>query len=665
MQKWIRALTGGLLAASLLLPGKAFAAGGNLPYADIDKHWAKHAIIRGVQYGLFAVSDKAPLFYPNRDMTRAEFLALLDRIYDGGQYQLYPLTSMSEHAEWSNGESFDDPYLPYKDVDRLTWMYRPILRVSILLDRLYGPHAIQEVFPGEQMYPDKPITQEEAAKLLMAFTMGDESTYAWEEVKKWGWLEGERKDPLKRGEAAVAADRLVQYLMQDSILPLLDYDGYKFPVVPEIEEMFPLFVTYTNDKTADEELYVDAVEAIVNHRDTEQTFADLRKLDKTNFSNQIGVHYYLSWDPNVSLDENLEEAFRAIDAYFADKVILPETFRLLSANVYDIALQLGSEEPKQYGVILERLASYEQKLMPQTEEWESLAIYLAALEVKNGQIEDALNRYQAFSSRNPEALLNAAYYLVQQGRIDQAEKLVASVTPHSSDKRMKQLLILLQQDLQSLQKQSSIATDLAYSIGRLEKAPSFRVKGESMLSGFLFKYTQDVDHEKQVSRVSGYFQSPYKLILEKMEAFTDRQEKIQYAYDPETDTWLKHRTDTREFLHEWVGSMSINERIRELNARYYKQSFGRYDIITEWIPRLKLEEKGSRVRLGRGSVQSAPLYINKYYIHRESDMIVQHFWRYEEVYEGGDYVVFTGTENYDYRAEVRVQKPDQLGKEVK
>lgn len=665
MQKCIRALTCGLLAASLLVPGVASAAGEKLPYADIEKHWAKNAIVRGVEYGLFAAGDTVRMFYPNRDMTRAEFLALLDRVYYGGQYRLYPLTSLSEHLEWPKGEGFDEPYLPYTDVDRLSWMYGPVLRTSVLLDRVYGPNAIQTVFPGEQMHPNQPITQEEAAKLLMVYTMGTDSTYAWEEVSKWGWLEGERNDPLKRGEAAVAADRLIEYLLQDSILPLLDYDGSKYPVVPEIAEMFPLFVTYAENKTADEQLFVDSVNDIVNQWDTEQTFADLRKLDKSNFSNQIGVHYYLSWDPNVQLSDNLEEAFRAIDAYFADKLILPETLQLLSANVYDISLQLGNEDPKQFGAVLERLSGYEEKVKQGTEEWEALSIYLAALEVRNGQITDALKRYHAFSTNHPEALLNETYYLVQQGKIDLAEKLVASVKPHSSDSRMQQLLVLLQQDLQSLRMQDTIITDLVYSMRRLDTSPTVQAKGESMLSGHLFKYTRDVDLTKRVSRISGHLQSPYSLILEKMEAYTDHEKRVQYTYDPKSDSWIPHSLGSDDYLYEWVGSFGPKELSRNLNARYFKQSFGRYDIITEWIPGSVLTEKSGEINVERGKVFHVPMHINKYYIDRESDLIVQRFWRYEELYESGDYVVFTGIENYDYRAKVDVKKPDQLGDEVK
>ena len=665
MQKMMRVFLCGLLAASLVAPGTAHAAGGWLPYADIEKHWARPYIIHGVQNGLFVVGEKAPLFYPNREMTRAEFLAMLDRIYSEGQYQLYPLTAMSEYMELYKGEGFAEPYLPYKDVDRMTWMYRPVLRVSVLLDRLYGPGAIQEVFPGEQMNPNQPITQEEAAKLLLMFTMGQDSAYAWEEIGKWGWLDGEREDPLRRGEAAEVAYKLIDYLMQDSIFPLLDYDGSKFPAMPVIEEIFPLFVTYTEDKTPEEQQYVDAVNEIINQYDSRKTYAVLRKLAENGFSNQIGVHYYLSWNPNASLEENLEEAFRAIDAYFADKVILPDTLQLLAANVYDITLQLGAADREQYKLVRERLEKYEQHMKPETKEWDVFSIYIAALEAKSGRETAALKRYAAIALRNPDALLNSAYYLVRQGRIDLAEKMLATVKPRSTDSRLKQLLALLQQEIASLKEQDSIVSDLSDSVRRLEKAETLRISGESMINGMFLHYTQEVDQKRMASRTSGHFQAPHKLLLQKMEGYTDLKNRIQYVYDPESDTWKKHSLRNPDFLHEWVSLQSFHDRLRKLNARYYKQSFGRYDVITEWIPAPDLEAKGKDVRLDHGRLTSAPMFLNKYYIDRQSGQLAGHFWHYEEIYDDGDYLVYAGSQNYEYDAKVNVRKPEALGKEGK
>ncbi|WJQ83672.1 S-layer homology domain-containing protein [Brevibacillus brevis] len=664
MQKLIRTISCGLLTVSLLTPGVASAAGGLLPYNDISKHWARKAIIQGVQLGLFEAGPNVPKFYPNRDMTRAEFLVMIDRLYYGGQYQIYPLTFLSEHSEWARAEGFQEPYLPYKDVDRLTWMYKPTLRISTILDRLYGPNAIQYIFPGEMMKPNQPITKEEAAKILQMFTMSPDSKNAWEEVRSWGWLEGEKTERVKRGDAAVAADRMVNYFLQDGIMPLLDYDGKKFPMVPDLEEVLPLFATYADPKTTEEQIYVDAAAAIRSRNDSEETFEQLRKLADDSFPNQVGVHYLLSWNPETPIETNLEEAFLSIDAYFEDKIILPERLGLLSANVYDIALQLGNKDQSQYQKVLDRLSAYEQKVKQDSKEWESLAMYLGALEIRSGQVDLALARYKRFADRSPEALLNTSYYYLQEGRMQEAEEVLAAMKPKASDSRMNQLHKMLRQEFASLKDQPAIISDLGYSLRQLDNADTYQVKGEAALSGLTFSYTQDVNKEKQISRISGSYQSPQKLISDKLLSYTDGKTNTQYSYDTDRQTWDKSRTDKVDFLHEWVGAVKVADRAKELHARYYKQSYGKYDVITEWIPGSMLVEKSKKVTLGQGKVKEVPLFMNKYYIDRASDQIVKHTWRYEEIYEGDGYVAYSGTDNYDFTRNVAFLIPDDVRKGV-
>ncbi|MCK9906758.1 hypothetical protein MXD63_43050, partial [Frankia sp. Cpl3] len=101
----------------------------------------------------------------------------------------------------------------------------------------------------------------------------------------------------------------------------------------------------------------------------------------------------------------------------------PETMGLLAANVYDIYLQMVQEKDPLADDVRKRLSGYEQRTKEGTEEWQALATYLGALEVKSGQTEQALARYQKFPEKDV-ALLNAVYYLLHDGKSEQAEKLV-------------------------------------------------------------------------------------------------------------------------------------------------------------------------------------------------------------------------------------------------
>ncbi len=662
MQNIIRNVTCGLVVCGLLLPTLANAQAAELPYTDIGKHWAKQAIVRSVEAGLFAAGGKVQKFYPEREMTRAEFLTLLDRLFFEAQGQLYPLTFLSEHDEYVRGEGFDQPYLPYTDVDRLTWMYGSILRTSIVLERMYGPKALQQVFPGAELNPQLPITRGEAARLLQMFTLAGEDKLSWESAVHRGWLTGEKTARLKRGEAAVMADKLYQFLQEDVILPLLDYDGTKFPTVPQIREMFPLFATYTANPSKEEQAYIDIVEAIRNNEDDEKTFDDLKSLANGSFPNQIGVHYYLSWNPSTELTENLDEAFAAIDAYFADKIVLPDTLRLLAANVYDIALQLESDDPAVYEKTLARMLSYEKKMKPASEEWQSLAFYLGALEVKSGQLEQALARYRTFSDKKPVALLNAIYYLVEENRLQEAKELLSALAPSKQNQQITLLRDAWMQEVATLQNQSTVINDLSYTLRRMENVSSLKVEGESTLSGYLFKYTQEVDQRERISRTTGFYHSPNKLVPEKLEMYTDERNKVQYLHEFDRNEWTKTGTETIDFLHEWVEGKSVYERATKLHARYYKQSFGSYDVITEWIPGAVLRKQAKKLDLDHGSIKQVPVYMNKYYIDRETDMLLQQVWRYEEIYDSQEYVAYTGKETYGEWDRVKVRIPDEVVK---
>lgn len=660
MQKKIQALTCALLVCSLLAPMHAKAEEYYLPYSDISKHWASHSILKGAYYGLFATGRSVPKFYPNREMTRAEFVALMDRFFELGQMHLYPLTFLSEREAFGRGEGFDEPYLPYRDVDRLNWMYGATLRVSVLLERLYGPGAIQEIFPGDQFLPNKPITREEAARLLAIYTMEPSHSEAWKTVTGWGWLGGKPTDKLKRGEAAEVFDKLIDFMQTDTILPLLDYDGQKFPMVPEIREMFPLFSPYTDQVQGDDKTYVDAVEAIRYHEDDEETFHDLQKLAEAGFDNKVGVHYYLSWDPSSPLEDNLEQAYLAIDAYFADKVILPDTLRLLTANVYDIALQMEADDPGIYEKVLAKLSAYEQKIKPGTTEWEALAVYQAAMNVKAGQLEEALERYRSFAFRHPVALTNLVFYLTQTERLEEAKAFLAGLEPKRSEKEMQQLIRLLAQELATLEQQSATIRQLSFAMNRMENLRGYQVEGEAVLSGYLMKYSQKIDRQSETVQTTGYYQSPHKLVLEKWESYTDLKNDLQYDWNEDQGKWEKSRTSSMEYMHEYVEQLSYAERARLLGARYYKQTFGEYAIITEWIPGDSIVAAGSQTSLGRGKIKRVPVYMNKYYIDRDSDLILRHTWRYEEVYDSQEYVAYAGTETYQTQKDVRVSIPQAV-----
>lgn len=653
----------GLLLCALLAPQGAYAEKDvDIPYTDIWTHWAKKSIVAGVEEGLFAES-KDGRFYPDRPMTRAEYLVLLDRLFLRNQQQLQPLTLLTESFFLGREDDFTDPSLPYTDVNRMTWMYRPILRSSLFLETLFGPDALHQIFPGQELQPSRPITRGEAAQLLQGFAGVKRNAEAWKELTAKEWLNGLATDPLSRAEAALLAEKVIRFIDADALLPTLDVDGTKYPLVPNIQELFPLFATYTEWKTADDDAYLTATEAIRNREDDENTYAELKRLAQADFPNQVGVHYYLSWDTHTPLDENLTHAFSAIDAYFADRIVLPDTLRLLVANVYDIILQMEADDKEIYAKTLERLRKFESKMKKGSKEWNAYQIYLAALEAKKGDIPRALATYRDMGGSS-ESLRNTVYYLLEQEKLEEAEQVVQAFAGNGQADELLTLQQGIMRDLSQLKEQDSIADELTFVLGHFAQQQDYRVDGNAALSGFRFKYSREIDQDGRRAYTTGYYQVPDKLVLQKLESYTDDSQKIEYIRDFDRQNWTKSQTDTTDFMYEWIERQSIRTRVQELKARYEMQSFGPYDIITEWISGEAIVQKSGQFRLESGRLRTVPFYINKYYIERESDTLVARQWRYEEIYDSKKYVAYSGNERYQPNQSIRIYIPDSVRKGV-
>jgi hypothetical protein len=218
----------------------------------------------------------------------------------------------------------------------------------------------------------------------------------------------------------------------------------------------------------------------------------------------------------------------------------------------------------------------------------------------------------------------------------------------------------LLRELSTLQEQRSAVNQLSFVLRHFNQLPGYKVEGNATLGGYRFKYTQMVDQKRKTSYTSGYYQAPHKMVMDKLESYADEQKHVEYLRDFDEQKWKLSHTDTIDYMHEWVEARSVFERVTELKARYLMQSFGSYDIITEWIPGEEILKKSRDLSLGSGRLKAVPFYINKYYIDRESDMLVAHQWRYEEIYESKKYLAYSGNEQYGSFHGVTVRIPDDV-----
>ncbi|MFM1651486.1 S-layer homology domain-containing protein [Brevibacillus sp. B_LB10_24] len=658
------------LAGLLAVPSFAAAQSTDeaLPFNDIEQHWAKEAIVQSYEDGLLAGVGDGKAFEPDRGMTRGEFIALLDRLYVRSEQLLFPLTLMSGDERNGWGEGFDEPYLPYRDVSRLSWLYDPVLEISLVYDRLYGPGSFHQLFAGEQFQPQAVITHREAAELLQIFAAGSSAgrkTEALREMESKGWLTGEADAPVKRGEAALLAEQVKTYMTSQSVLPLLDLDGTRFPQIGEIEDPFPLFRTYDGQsRSADDKAYLEAVDAISEGYDDETTFDQLRKLAQSGYSNRTGVYYYLSWDYFSSYEENLEHAFSALNAYLADNMSDKELFNLLVVNVYDISLMLEHDNPGVFDRVRERLLTFHNRLPKEGMEAGVLSLYLAAFDVKAGDVDKAIDRYKAAASEDRTALQNALYYLADSGRTEEAKELLKTAANRSNDEDMKKWQRLYEAEFASLDAQKNAAMQLEQAYDLLNGRDGYKAAGEALVDGYLFKYTQQVDQKNKTAHTTGYYYAPDKLVLQKLETYADLGKKMLYSRDFDSEKWVKQEQNSFDYLHEWVESIKPTDRLSRLKARYFVQSIGDYDVITEWIEAEALLAKAKEVTSSSGKITNIPYFVSKYYIDRHSGMPVQRVWHVEEIYDEEQFVPYVGSERYEPTEAASVAIPADVVKGV-
>ncbi|HHZ01411.1 MAG TPA: S-layer homology domain-containing protein [Tissierellia bacterium] len=126
-------------------------AAGRTVYYDTFNHWAESDIdfasnalkvFRG--YGDFT-------FRPENNITRAEFITILARTaYSQNQMREVYVSDMS-----------------YQDMSNKHWSYTFV--ISMYEHLKTNNFTLQDIFPGNNFYPDKAITREEAAALIGAF----------------------------------------------------------------------------------------------------------------------------------------------------------------------------------------------------------------------------------------------------------------------------------------------------------------------------------------------------------------------------------------------------------------------------------------------------------------------------------------------------------------
>ncbi|MCR8644149.1 N-acetylmuramoyl-L-alanine amidase [Paenibacillus sp. N1-5-1-14] len=151
------------------------AYAGNLPeekYPDLTGHWARDPIMRMIDKGWLTGYHNR--FNPDRALTRAEFVSLMDRVFKFDK--LPPQTGVAKQTK--AGEGIKPPV--FTDLEKDHWAYNSIMK-GVELGAISG-------YPDGTLRPESPITRGEVAHLfhmlMQASTKTDETAAATKQAEE-------------------------------------------------------------------------------------------------------------------------------------------------------------------------------------------------------------------------------------------------------------------------------------------------------------------------------------------------------------------------------------------------------------------------------------------------------------------------------------------------
>lgn len=233
-------------------------------FSDVDNHWARIDISYLTKKGI-AGGYSDGTFRPNRNITRAEFLKMVNRVFEyKGKIDI-----------------------AFKDVNEEDWFYEDF-RTAVAMGYING-------YDDGTIRPNRPITREEASKIIvMASILGgelpdmDPSFKDKEKIGQWaksfvrimedeGYITGYEdgtfrpKNQITRGETAKILSNVSRNIWEESIEEPREE-------IPKHEEFIKVIDELPNPKDIIEIIALDKV----NTEKARQIFTNLTEKEKSN-----------------------------------------------------------------------------------------------------------------------------------------------------------------------------------------------------------------------------------------------------------------------------------------------------------------------------------------------------------------------------------------------
>lgn len=414
-------------------------------FKDVFGHWAEDTILWATNDVKIFVGYDDGTFRPNNNITRAEFIAILNR---------------SAKLKGIYNEELNNKYsLPYEDVKSNFWGHTDIKKLGNYINT-NGEIKLKDIFPGENFYPNKRITRKEAVLLSSNFVlpsineeeisfkdMVSEEKFYDDFVKlvSNGIIVGYNDNTFRpnkninRAEATVIIKRIYkemnylkkQYLTKIELIngiydnEFLFMGDYSSKELSKNDKLFKRAIATLEYKTI-----VDKIPYEERHLYDSNPIETLKKLKENNYWNTIGLNHYIIQFGNINYDLKKKYSEEIIKDYINRQDIKSDESKIIFRN--------SIEYVKDKNLLIQGLNRWSQ--IASSEEDKLNIIFLKTrIYLINNEYEKALNLYNISSIKN---LKNNMYYFTNKAYIynEMGNKTYALRTLKNGYSRVKSMM---------------------------------------------------------------------------------------------------------------------------------------------------------------------------------------------------------------------------------
>ncbi|SCG82668.1 Cellulosome-anchoring protein [Proteiniborus sp. DW1] len=405
-------------------------------FYDVFGHWAEDAIMWGANTTKLLNGYEDGTFKPDGNISRAEYVSLLYRT--------------AKKQGMINDQLPMGDWLAYKDVEKSFWAYDHISKIKSFVDNENSYVKFKDIFPGDNFFPNEKITREEAAALTYFFTSTpvelrdisftdidtdykyiDQITALARNKIIFGNPDGtfRPKSNITRAETVTIIKRLykdMEYHKKSYLgdIKLIESDNTFL--------VYPLFGDYvsrkldTNDllyKRAIETLEYKSLVGIIpfeeQHLYDSDPIRTIEELKKNDYSNVIGVNYYLIESESKIYNDKTQLAEDILYSYLNGASISDDELLLIFQKIFNLV--------KDTDLTLKALEQWENSATSEKASNNALFMRSKAYMIA-GNANEAIKLYENINSSDPSIrmlqLMNYGHILITSNKYNEAENVL-------------------------------------------------------------------------------------------------------------------------------------------------------------------------------------------------------------------------------------------------